>query len=64
MHFRQKEYIHTENATLFCQLIGDGKPLLIIHGGAGDLTQDYLLPHMEWLAFYVFIKEASYCKII
>lgn len=46
----RKEYIHAENATLFCQIIGEGKPLIIIHGGAGEFTHDYLLPHMERLA--------------
>lgn len=54
----QEKFVPTENGVLFCQTEGSGKPLIIIHGGAGYLTQDYLLPHMEalgkkyWITLY------------
>lgn len=46
----QEKFISVENAELFCKMMGSGKPLIVLHGGAGYLTHDYLLPHLEYLA--------------
>ena len=46
----QEKFIPTEKAELFCKVAGSGKPLIVIHGGAGFLTHDYLLPHLERLS--------------
>lgn len=43
-------YIKTEGASLYTQTMGKGSPLIILHGGAGYITHDYLLPHMQRLA--------------
>ncbi len=36
-------------AQIYCRAVGEGDPLIVIHGGPG-LTQDYLLPQMDRLA--------------
>ena len=41
-------FVQAQDAKLFCRIVGQGKPLIVIHGGPG-LTQDYLLPHMAKL---------------
>lgn len=41
--------VQTEDAKLFCEVVGKGKPLIVIHGGPG-LSHDYLLPGMAELA--------------
>lgn len=45
-----EKFIQAKNAELFCKIIGSGDPLIVIHGGAGYITHDYLLPHMEPIA--------------
>lgn len=42
-------FVEATNARLFCRVMGQGKPLIIIHGGPG-LSQNYLLPQMSKLA--------------
>lgn len=42
-------FIELKDAKLFCRVIGHGKPLIVIHGGAG-MSQDYLLPELYALA--------------
>lgn len=46
----QEKFIPVENAELYCKVMGSGKPLIVLHGGAGYLTHDYLLPHLERLS--------------
>lgn len=46
----QEKFIQTEGAELFCRVIGQGDPIIVIHGAAGYVTQDYLLPYMTRLA--------------
>lgn len=42
----QERFISVEGAELFCKLAGDGDPIIVIHGGGGYITHDYLLPYM------------------
>jgi proline iminopeptidase len=42
-------FVETNHAKLFCQVMGRGVPIIVLHGGAG-LSQDYLLPQMSKLA--------------
>lgn len=46
----QEKFVPAENADLFCKMMGSGKPLIVLHGGAGYLTHEYLLPHLEPLS--------------
>lgn len=46
----EETYIKTEGATLYAETSGSGAPLIILHGGLGYLTHDYLLPYMDRLA--------------
>jgi len=41
-------FVKTNNAKLFCRVLGKGNPIIVIHGGPG-LSQDYLLPQMASL---------------
>lgn len=55
----QEAFIPSDDATLFCRMIGKGKPLIVLHGGPG-LTQDYLLPQLYALAennFVIFYDQ-------
>lgn len=45
----KETFVTSGEAKLFCRVTGQGKPLIVIHGGPG-LTQDYLLPQMYELA--------------
>ncbi len=45
-----EKFVQAGGTELFCREIGTGNPLIILHGGVGFLTQDYLLPHMTPLA--------------
>ncbi len=45
----KETFVPSGEAKLFCRITGQGKPLIVIHGGPG-LTQDYLLPQMYELA--------------
>lgn len=57
----QELYVIADNAQLFCRTFGQGKPLIVIHGGPG-LTQDYLLPYMEKLGndnFVIFYDQRA-----
>ena len=42
-------FIDSDHSKLFCRTMGEGKPLIVIHGGPG-LSQDYLLPQLSKLA--------------
>lgn len=42
-------FVEVPNEKLYCHVMGQGNPLIVIHGGPG-LTQDYLLPQMSKLA--------------
>lgn len=51
--------VNVGDATLFCRTMGQGDPLIVIHGGPG-LTQDYLLPGMAKLSennFVIFYDQ-------
>ena len=43
------KYIVNEDGKIFYKVIGEGKPILFIHGGPG-LTHNYFLPHFLELA--------------
>ncbi|MBS0654152.1 MAG: alpha/beta fold hydrolase [Verrucomicrobia bacterium] len=43
-------FVKAKGADLFCSIMGKGDPLIVVHGGAGFITHEYLLPHMERLA--------------
>ena len=45
--------IPVNGANLYCKIIGEGRPVLFIHGGPG-LTYNYFLPYMERLVPYGF----------
>lgn len=54
-----ENYVSVENAQLFYRTKGQGKPLIVLHGGPG-LTQDYLLPQLYKLAennFVIFYDQ-------
>lgn len=42
-------FVGVNGAQIFCRVMGNGNPIIVIHGGPG-LSQDYLLPHMATLA--------------
>lgn len=44
----EERYVDVKGSKLYCYSVGEGEPLLILHGGPG-LTHDYLLPGMEKL---------------
>lgn len=47
--FTSKEvWVETNDAKIFCRLIGKGDPIVVIHGGPA-LSQEYLLPAMAKL---------------
>lgn len=46
----EEKFIQANGAELFTKVMGSGNPLVVLHGGAGFLTHDYLLPHLEPLA--------------
>lgn len=50
----QSSFIQVNHTKLFCQTMGKGPPLIILHGGPG-LSQDYLLPQMSRLAAHHFL---------
>ncbi len=55
----KETFVPSGEAKLFCRVTGQGKPLIVIHGGPG-LTQDYLLPQMYELAknnFVIFYDQ-------
>ncbi len=52
-------FIDSGDSKIFCRTMGQGKPLVVIHGGPG-LTQDYLLPQLSKLAernFVIFYDQ-------
>lgn len=52
-------FIEAKGAKLFCRTLGQGKPLIVVHGGPG-LTQDYLLSELQPLAetnFLIFYDQ-------
>jgi proline-specific peptidase len=47
-----KEFtISVDGADLYCKVIGEGQPILFIHGGPG-LVHNYFLPYMQCLLPY------------
>lgn len=55
----QERLIPSRNGQLFCRTMGQGDPIIVIHGGPG-LSQEYLLPQMERLAqnhFVIFYDQ-------
>lgn len=42
-------YVEAVNAKLYYKSIGEGEPIIIVHGGPG-LSHDYLMPHMNSLS--------------
>ncbi len=42
-------YVQVDGAELFCREIGEGRPIVVIHGGP-DFDHTYLLPDMDRLA--------------
>lgn len=61
----QEKFIPVENAELYCKTMGSGSPLIVLHGGAGYLTHDYLLPHLERLSednFVIFYDQRGLGK--
>lgn len=47
----QEMTIKANGADLYCKIIGNGRPVLFIHGGPG-LVHNYFLPYMEGLLPY------------
>lgn len=45
-----EKFVQVPGAELYCLKMGSGKPIIVLHGGAGFLTHDYLLPHLARLA--------------
>jgi proline iminopeptidase len=45
----EEKYVEVNNAALFCTRLGEGAPLMVLHGGCG-LSQNYLRPQMDALA--------------
>lgn len=55
----KETFVPSGEAKLFCRVTGQGKPLIVIHGGPGS-GQDYFLPHMYDLAknnFVIFYDQ-------
>lgn len=50
MQQEKTTFVKTDGAELFCKEIGTGDPLIVLHGGAGYLTHDYLLSPLQCLA--------------
>ena len=51
--------VEVDGSKIFCRTIGNGSPVIVVHGGPG-LSQDYLLPHMYKLAenhFVIFYDQ-------
>lgn len=46
----QEKFVSVPKAELYCRMMGKGDPIIVIHGGAGYMTHDGLLPHMACLA--------------
>ena len=52
-------FIQVDHAKLFCQSMGEGTPLIVLHGGPG-LSQEYLHPYLNKLAenhFVIFYDQ-------
>ena len=47
--FNQQETLSVNGTELFVNIIGEGEPLIVLHGGPG-LSHDYFLPHLEPLS--------------
>lgn len=47
--FSKDCFVDVKDGKLFCHELGEGTPVIVLHGGPG-LSQDYLLPGMEKLA--------------
>lgn len=55
----EEKFVESTDAQLFCRTAGEGKALIVVHGGPG-LTQDYLLPQFYQLAennFVIFYDQ-------
>lgn len=56
----EEKFIQVSGAELYCKTMGSGAPVIVLHGGAGYLTHEYLLPHLAPLAdnhFVVFYDQ-------
>ncbi len=52
-------FVEVDHARLFCRSMGEGTPLIVLHGGPG-LSQDYLQPYLSKLAenhFVIFYDQ-------
>ncbi len=47
--FIQQEILSVNGTELFVNIMGEGEPLIVLHGGPG-LSHDYFLPHLEPLS--------------
>lgn len=55
----EERFVESADAQLFCRTAGEGKALIVVHGGPG-LAQDYLLPQFYQLAennFVIFYDQ-------
>src|SRR5512142_2593091 len=48
-HIAREGYIPVENAELFYREIGEGRPIIVLHGGP-DFDHTYLLPDLDRLS--------------
>ena len=44
-----ENFLYLEDAKIFYKVIGDGEPIIFLHGGPG-LAHDYFLPHFLQLS--------------
>lgn len=49
LHTAKEVFVEADAAQIFCRILGQGDPIIVIHGGPG-LSQEYLLPQMAKLA--------------
>lgn len=57
--YSDERFVESEETKIFCRTIGQGQPIIVIHGGPG-LSQDYLLPQFYDLAknhFVIFYDQ-------
>lgn len=47
--WEQERFVEVDEGEIYCRILGEGEPLIIINGGPG-LDHSYFLPHLEQLA--------------